>query len=460
MREATTRPHIRALPEGVFRLSAFRSRRFGTVVAAGALAAGALIAQPAAQAFAADQPSTANASAFVSYASFIKDTAAAQYPRVHAASGTTMKADAQAFNQMQTYILNHYRGVTAKHSYLLDGAYFDCVVTGTQPSVRDLGIAHVAAPPPAHSAALSAGQHAVSQVTPGLKDAFGNAVACPAGTIPMRRMTLQETVKFPSLAAYLGKEPAGAPSPTVAPGVVTPGGPHRYGVGYQSVANRGINSWLNLWNPSGDFTLSQLWDVSSASTTQTLESGWVHYPAKFGSNSVLFIYWTPNNYATGCYNLDCSGFVQTSSVATLGAGFSNYSTDGGTQYGFGLQYQWYQGNWWLYFQNSALGYYPGGIYNGGPLSSGNANLVEYGGETYTAGSTWPQMGSGQFASAGWTHAAFQNTIFYVDTNGAGQLSSLSPIVTNPGCYTLSIVPASQGGSWGSYIWFGGPGGNC
>ena len=329
------------------------------------------------------------------------------------------------------------------------------MVTTTQPSVRDLGISKLAAPPPAAPAVADPGARQASQIAPGLKDAYGNAVACPAGTIPMRRMTLEQTTKFPSLAAYLGKQPLGTASPTI-----TPGGPHRYAVGYQNVSNHGSNSWLNVWNPSGDFTLSQLWDVSSASTTQTLESGWVHYPAKFGGNSVLFIFWTPNNYASGCYNLDCSGFVQTSSAATLGAGFNNYSTDGGTQYGFGLQYKWYQGNWWLFFSNTALGYYPGSIYGSGPLAGGGANVVEFGGETYTAGSNWPQMGSGQFASAGWTHAAFQNTIFYIDTSDVSQWTSLSPIVTNPACYTLSIVPASQGGSWGSYIWFGGPGGNC
>lgn len=328
------------------------------------------------------------------------------------------------------------------------------MVTDTQPSVRDQGITKIATPPAITTVADPAAKQ-VSQIAPGRKDAFGNAMACPTGTIPMRRMTLEETTRFPSLAAYLGKQPVGTSRPTI-----TPGGPHRYAVGYQWVNNHGSNSWLNLWNPSGDFTLSQLWDVSSASTTQTLEAGWVHYPAKFGGSSVLFIFWTPDNYASGCYNLDCSGFVQTSSAATLGAAFSNYSVSGGAQYGFGLQYKWFQGNWWLFYSNTALGYYPGSIYGSGPLASGGANLVEYGGETYTAGNNWPQMGSGQFASAGWTFSAFQNTLFYIDTGDVSQWASLSPIVTNPGCYTLGIVPASSGGSWGSYIWFGGPGGNC
>lgn len=436
-----------------------RWRRLGFAVAATTLAAGALAALPAAQASAATGVSATAASStssFVSYDTFLKVTAAAAYTPTAQVEGKAMKAGTQAFSQMQSYILAHYRGVQVKHSYLLDGAYFDCAVTTTQPSVRDDGITHLATPPAAPKTAKLAADHSAQQVAPGARDAFGNAIACPAGTIPMRRMTLAETAQFPTLASYLGKQPVGAPKPTIDPGTA-----HRYGVGYQYVSNTGSNSWLNVWNVSGDFSLSQLWDVSAASTTQTLEAGWVHYPGKFGTNnSVLFIFWTPNNYASGCYNLDCSGFVQTSSAATLGAGFNNYSTSGGTQWGFSLQYKWYAGNWWLFYQGTALGYYPGGIYNGGPLNSGNANLIEYGGEAYTAGTNWPQMGSGQFASAGFSYAAYQNTIFYIDTTGTSQWASLGPIITNPNCYTLSITPASQGGSWGSYIFFGGPGGNC
>jgi neprosin-like protein len=436
------------------------SGRLAAAAATATLAAGALTALPAAQASAAagaaGQSTTASASTFVSYDAFIKATAAAGYTGQAAAERTAMKAGPQAFAEMQAYVLDHYRGVRVEHSFVLDGAYFDCAVTSTQPSVRDLGVKRIATPPAAPKTAVPAGQHLASQLASGQKDAFGNKVACPSGTIPIRRMTLQETTRFPSLAAYLAKQPAGAGNPTI-----NPGNAHRYGVGYQSVANTGLNSWLNVWNNSGEFDLSQIWDVSQAATVQTLEAGWIHYPAKFGTNnSVLFIFWTPNNYASGCYNLDCSGFVQTNPSITLGAGFNPYSTFGGTQYGFGLQYKWYQGNWWLYYSNTAVGYYPGGIYAGGPLSSGNANVVEAGGEAYTGGSTWPQMGSGNWANAGFGYAAFQNTVFYIDTSGAGQWTSLSPIVTNPNCYSLILVPASQGGSWGSYLWFGGPGGNC
>jgi Neprosin len=435
----------------------------GAVATAG-LAAGLLSATPGAQAsvgtHGAVEPQAA-ATSFVSYRSFIKETSQARYQSYASAGRTGGVRGARAFSQMRSYILNTYRGTQVRHSFDYDGIYFDCVTISSQPTVRELGIKTIATPPPASTqAAHHTGRALAPLLTQGLKDAYGNAISCPSGTIPMRRMTLSQMTKFPTLAAYLSKTPYGKRA--AGPGI-TPGGPHRYAYGYQYVTNYGGNSWLNVWNPSGNFTLSQQWYVNgSGSGTQTVEGGWVNYPAEFGSQSVLFIFSTPNDYASGCYNLQCAGFVQTTSAAALGAPFSNYSSYGGTQYGFGLQWKYYDGNWWMFYQNNAVGYYPGSVFNGGPMGN-NSALTEYGGETYTPSGGWPQMGSGKFASAGWTQAAFQNTIFYIPQNvsgGTGVWSSLTPVETNPDCYTIAYTSSANGGSWGTYFYFGGPGGNC
>jgi hypothetical protein len=37
---------------------------------------------------------------------------------------------------------------------------------------------------------------------------------------------------------------------------------------------------------------------------------------------------------------------------------------------------------------------------------------------------------------------------------------LNPIITNPACYSISITPWESGGSWGTYFYYGGPGGFC
>jgi len=359
---------------------------------------------------------------------------------------------------MRSYILGTYRGVTVKHSFVFGGKYVDCVPVRSQPTVRDLKLATMATPPAAAPARSAAGKAARSALTMGLHDAYGNAISCPAGSIPMLRLSLRTMSGFPTLHAFLAKGPDGAAGvPKVTANA------HRYAYGYQSVTNYGGNSWLNVWNPSGQFTLSQQWYVNgSGSGTQTVEGGWVHYPAKFGAKSVLFIFSTPDDYASGCYNLDCSGFVQTSSSVTLGAPFTNYSHYGKTQYGFSLQWKYYNGNWWMYYQGNAVGYYPASVFNGGPMGT-NSNLNEFGGETYTSGTSWPQMGSGKFPKAGFKQAAYQRTIFYNPRNengGTGVWSSLTPVATNPSCYKIKYTPSSKGGSWGTYFYYGGPGGNC
>jgi hypothetical protein len=407
--------------------------------------------------------SSGTSGTFISFSTFLKSVSTARYD-TYAAYGQVRNE--QSFAEMRSYVLGTYAGVQTVSSYVLDGEYFDCITVDSQPSVRHLHLKHLATPPQVETNGTTANSalNSASPLTQGLKDQFGNAISCPDGTIPMQRITLERLSKFPSLQAFLAKEPV---TQNGASSVIQPGGPHRYAHAYQYVTNYGGNSWLNLWNPSGDFTLSQHWYVGgSGSSLQTVEGGWVHYPAKFGSQSVLFIYFTPDNYGHGCYNLDCTGFVQTNKNWALGGKWSNYSTYGGTQYGFTMQWKYYNGNWWLFLQGSgnieSVGYYPGSIYNGGQLAS-NAQRVDYGGETYTGGISWPQMGSGKFASAGWQQAAFQKTIFYISQNqsgGSGVWTSLNPVQNTPACYTINVTPYTSGGSWGTYFFYGGAGGVC
>jgi hypothetical protein len=264
------------------------------------------------------------------------------------------------------------------------------------------------------------------------------------------------------LDAFLAKNPAGTDDVRAQAPI------RQYAHAYQSVANHGGNSRLNIWNPDSNFSISQQWySDGSGSSLQTLEGGWIKYPDKFGSSSVLFIYFTPDAYkqpgGKGCYNLDCTGFVQTTKNWALGGSFNSYSSVGGPQYEFGEQWKYYQGNWWLYLQGSgnleAVGYYPGSVYNGGAMAT-DAAMVDYGGEVAPNGMTWPPMGSGNFANAGFGKAAYQQTIFYISTSDTGVWASLTPVQTAPSCYTIDYVPASRGGSWGTYFYFGGPGGTC
>jgi len=239
---------------------------------------------------------------------------------------------------------------------------------------------------------------------------------------------------------------------------------HRWAWGEQRVNNNGGDSVLNVWRPDpspGVFSLSQHWYVGgSGKSTQTVEGGWQVYPGFYGTNDpVLFIFFTPDNYTSGCYNLTCSGFVQVDNSWVLGGTLAPVSTDGGTQYIIRMQWQLFQGNWWLFAQGNgsyiAVGYYPGTLFGSGQMAT-NAEYVKYGGETDSDSSANAgNMGSGAFASGGWTHAAYQRTVYYIDTALTSHWTNLSANQPTSSCYTIDMHN-NAGGSWATYFFFGGP----
>jgi hypothetical protein len=434
---------------------------------------------------------------FVPFPQFLQDVANAtlsQYP-----NGAV--TDPNVFAQMQQYILSYlYKGVQPSGSFVLDTSTFDCVPVMQQPSVRILGITSLDSPPPPTVPPPPAGGGGAppgtdvpvaSPLSLGLSDPYGNPISCADGTIPMRRITLDELTSFATLQLFFLKAPDGvdepplskvetpAPSPAqAAPQAAMPAQPpappapppnnHRYAYGRQYTNNLGGSSWLNLWSPAINlganqvFSLSQHWYGSGAgNTTQTVEGGWQVYPAHYNNstNAATFIYWTPDGYTTGCYNLDCAGFVQVNNAYAIGGAWTNYSTRGGAQYIFNMTWTLFNGNWWLWLQGanpgSWVGYYPGRIFNGGQLTL-NATRFTYGGETF-GNASWPPMGSGQFAVNGWQQAAYQRTVYYFDLTSTPQWTNLPATQPTPACYTFSFF-AGAGADWRSYFYFGGPGG--
>jgi len=238
----------------------------------------------------------------------------------------------------------------------------------------------------------------------------------------------------------------------------------------QNVDNLGGNSNINIWSPyvdkdSGEvFSLSQEWYVGgSGDSTQTAEVGWQNWPGKWGSqDSRLFIYWTADHYAnTGCYNLECAGFVQVDGFGLLGGGFANYSTVGGDQYEFSAEYYMYQGNWWLAIDGTWIGYYPGSLYGSGQMAS-NAQIIQFGTESLAANGKWPAEGSGYMSGAGPSYAAYQRNLFYVSTTYDLFWDALTQEQPSPSCYTSSPQYSdntSSDSGWTAYFYAGGPGGS-
>lgn len=403
---------------------------------------------------------------FVSFDEFLEGVSLAAFDSSAVWEETGVRDPAE-FQRMRQHVLSLYEGVDVPHSFVMDGQYFDCVPVAQQPSVRALGRDKLVLEPPlpaeSEAPTRSAARRLPSPLTLGLVDSFGNAIHCDEGTIPMRRVTLEEMSRFGTLQGFFRKTPDD--------GVTKAQATHKYAHAYQYVKNYGGNSWLNVWSPpinqkAGQiFSLSQHWySGGSGKKLQTVEGGWQAYPAKYSTpKSVLFIYWTADAYnTTGCYNLDCTAFVQTNNNWHLGGTWLNYSTKGGTQWEFQMQWKLTGGNWWLFLQGSggyeAVGYYPGSIFKGGQLSK-YATAIDYGGETVGT-TSWPQMGSGAQAKQGTNQAAYQRLIFYLNGSATtdSKWGSLKAVQESPKCYTLKLTPSSSGSSWATFFYFGGPGG--
>ena len=101
--------------------------------------------------------------------------------------------DSSAFEEMRQYILTTYRGVNVRSSFVVDGQTVDCIPIADQPSLRGN---QIAGPPPNSIQLNTAATH-----------------KCEEGTIPMRRITLEQLSRFETLQQFLGKEPTRSGSP-------------------------------------------------------------------------------------------------------------------------------------------------------------------------------------------------------------------------------------------------------
>ena len=434
---------------------------------------------------------------FTTFPTFLQQTQNARASEHLSRPGNKVR-DAAAFEEMRQHILRMHRDMPVSGSYVLNEHTYDCVPVMQQPSVRHLGIRQIAGAPPTPAAPAGANAGAANvappQIPPGLNfDAHGNLMGCTSGHVPIRRITLEETARFETLEHFFQKGPDGAGQAKQHSGAEPPcaaagdGKCHAHAYAYQNVQNFGTSSTLELWNPPvvspQVFSLSQHWLVNNTGVTgvQTIEGGWQVFPQKYGTaNAALFIYWTADGYkTTGCYNHDCPGFVQTDNSVHLGGTFTAYSSIvNGSKNAQVINMTWllWQGNWWLKYNSTWVGYYPGGvfaqyqnipifntvipIYVGSPMLSGS-NQLQFGGETVGGFAffggwiilpTWPGMGDGIYGTqANASLAAQQRSIYYfTSSNGNSAWTSLTATQDTPtSCYTSSVS--------GATLTFGGPG---
>ncbi|XWS12031.1 hypothetical protein CRYUN_Cryun37aG0055600 [Craigia yunnanensis] len=277
---------------------------------------------------------------------------------------------------------------------------------------------------------------------------------CPEGTIPIIRAQIHNSVRTKVFVSPRKNVD------TVAINAVAPN--HEYAqVSVVDGNYFGASAWLNVWNPAtfdSEFSVAQIWVLAGhQDELNSMEAGWMATSGQ--KQTKLFIYWTSDGYqSSGCYNLECPGFVQTSKKFGLGGNLEPVSTYGGKQFDININIHKdkQSGNWWLRIQNVDLGYWPGSIFT---RLSDRADTITWGGEIVNSElqgrHTSTQMGSGHFPSEGFNKASFFRNLEYIDDSGAVRdAENLVPHVTKPPCYDLQLGNVIK---FGTHFFFGGPG---
>ncbi|KAL1089045.1 hypothetical protein V6Z11_D08G295300, partial [Gossypium hirsutum] len=264
--------------------------------------------------------------------------------------------------------------------------------------------------------------------------------SCPKGTVPIRRIRREDLLRAQSVQQF-GRKPQevlsylcnsvngkanfkeideklkqlNKPAKQAAT-LVT--------VGYNYI---GAKADINVWTPNveaqDEYTTAQIWlKAGPGDNFESIESGWTVNPQLYGDKRTrLFAHWTKDSYkTTGCFDMTCSGFVQTSSQYLLGGSIEPVSTEFGQQYDLtvGIYMDPNTANWWLKIgKDVPVGYWPASTLLF--YLNHSSTLVEWGGQVYSSNvkkkpHTKTGMGSGQFASGLRGNACYMDNIAIVD----------------------------------------------
>ncbi len=362
----------------------------------------------------------------------------------------------------RSYLAKYYRNAVSEHSFVTEeGNIWDCMPLDNQPSLRQKRKKKIEEPLSIPKRVIATPENTfLSQQQNTGEDEFGNRIYCPEGCVPVRRLTISDIQKQQSLDHYLKKR---LNKKTVSGDFqLREEGEHKYAYSKDMRTNRGGAGSFNLWDPklftnAHVFSLSQIWISGGVGNNfQTVEAGWQINPRRWGTTKpVLFIYWTADRYnSTGSFNLEQSGtFVQRDNNWKLGGALPTSVLEG-NQVEIRLAWHFSGNAWWLYINDSPIGYYPANLFGRGMLSK-SADALVIGGEVEGYGS-WPEMGSGRFAKEGLKRSAYIRNIHLFTPDNILVDANLTGVEPSPGCYSLSFPNI---GGWDSHLFFGGPGGN-
>ena len=229
--------------------------------------------------------------------------------------------------------------------------------------------------------------------------------------IRRRVRSVDEVYKKPSQSQQEGgTPPPGPPGAPACDGVPSFGSCYYYAsAAFSTVADGGgmtesINKPAYVNTGGSGHSLNELAVQGGDGNGNIIEIGWLVSTEQYGNaNPHLFVFhW--KNWNSTCY--DTCGWVQWSN--TYHPGMDLGSKVGKKVY---IGYVFYQGNWWAWFDNQWMGYFPGSEWDGKYTKS---TLIQWFGEVASANGIPPKidMGDGQLpTSAG---AASMATLCDVD----------------------------------------------
>ncbi|KAI5442957.1 hypothetical protein KIW84_011843 [Lathyrus oleraceus] len=314
--------------------------------------------------------------------------------------------------------------------------------------------------------------HSNSQDYLKISQTWQKSGSCPKGTIPIRRILKKDLLRAASLNRFGIKPVALLNNSTNTSNfngsleaiTNSHSGAHLQTSGSNFI---GADGNINIWNPKieldGDSSTAQIWlKAGNGLDFESIEAGWMVNPNYYGNNDTrLFAYWTSDSYkTTGCFDLTCSGFVQTNNEFTLGGAITPISSDNGEQFELNIGIHLDElGHWWLKInRNVPIGYWPAGLF---VSLKHSAVLVQWGGEVFSSKvrtspphtGTW--MGSGYTAEDGFGHACFIRNIRIRDYSLQVKYpDSISIASQEPYCY--SVFNDDRGGKDPEF-YFGGSG---
>ncbi|XP_030968090.1 uncharacterized protein LOC115988643 [Quercus lobata] len=241
---------------------------------------------------------------------------------------------------------------------------------------------------------------------------------CPQGTIPIVRVTYNET---PENESNLNK-------PQFSP-LQSNGGLRSAGLLTKTTPDKMFHSNLasiSVYNPQVGphqySSASVAVEAGDGPNFNQIQVGWIVNPDLYGDTRThWFMQWTSNvRNITGCFNLNCGGFVQTNTQVPVGGAIdkvSVYSTEDQVILSFGLIQDNEGGKWWVVYNDNIdpIGYWPPTEFK--ELVEG-ADTLEWGGYVFTPpdDNTCPPMGSGHFDDGIYDRTCFMNQLQYTDSN--------------------------------------------